>query len=113
MVLQIPIARPVRTYPFLSILIPLLIFALSFQNVAAVTSDLWPSMSNLLAAPRQLTGRTPTARIRDTRPSNHIQQESVAVCLHPTVCMVAIADISRHLSACRCPSAWMPSPWKR
>ncbi|KAJ5190734.1 ATPase AAA-type core [Penicillium cinerascens] len=53
-------------------------FPIARPNVAAVTSDLWPSMSSLLASPRQLTGRTPTAGIRDTRPSNPTQQESVA-----------------------------------
>lgn len=50
------------------------------QNVAAVTSDLWPSMSSLLAAPRQLTGRTPTTGIHDASSRNPIQQENVAVC---------------------------------
>lgn len=80
MAFQFPIAGPVRTIPFPFISDPLLTVVLSFQNVAAVTSDLWPSMSSLLAAPRQLTGRTPTAGIRDTRPSNPTQQKSVAVC---------------------------------
>ncbi|KAJ5086563.1 hypothetical protein NUU61_007870 [Penicillium alfredii] len=67
MAFQVSIPRPVRTTSrFLDQSLSLTRTMLH-QNVAAVTSDLWPSMSSLLAAPWKQSGRTPTASAEASR----------------------------------------------
>ncbi|KAJ5202656.1 ATPase AAA-type core [Penicillium cf. viridicatum] len=49
-------------------------------NVAAVTSDLWPSMYNVLAAPWRQTGRTPTIKLSESlqRSTNRQGNETIS-----------------------------------
>ena len=53
--------------------------AIYYQNIAAVTSELWPSMSNILAAPFRQIGRTPTAHISEPLQRSSGRPENVVV----------------------------------
>ncbi|KAJ6089789.1 hypothetical protein N7467_005005 [Penicillium canescens] len=58
-------------------------FQAPIPNIAAVTSELWPSMSNILAAPFRQIGRTPTAHVSEPlqrssgRPENVVTSQRV------------------------------------
>lgn len=76
MAFQVPIPRPVSNIPnfyryFLS-----LTAASSRQNVAAVTSDLWPS---ILVTPWKQAGRAPTSGIRDIHQTTPEQKTTAEV----------------------------------
>jgi hypothetical protein len=50
-----------------------------------VTSDLWPSMSNVLAAPfMRAAGRTPTGDVRGIRQQSSLSEQNVAVRIAPS-----------------------------
>lgn len=51
-------------------------------NMAAVTTDLWPSMSNLLATPWKQVGRTPAAGAHETTGRTPSQQQNVVTHAH-------------------------------
>ncbi|KAJ5920752.1 ATPase AAA-type core [Penicillium verhagenii] len=48
------------------------------QNIAAVTTDLWPSMSNLLAIPWKQVGRIPTTTPHETIQRTPSQEQNAA-----------------------------------
>ncbi|KAJ5380325.1 Mitochondrial inner membrane i-AAA protease supercomplex subunit YME1 [Penicillium cataractarum] len=94
-------------------------------SVAAVTSDLWPSMSNVLVAPfTRAAGRTPTGDVRGIRQQSSFSEQNVATsqrvslpeCLD-TVSLEALRAGLVHRSAPRGPSPmlsggttfWAPS----
>ncbi|KAJ5632541.1 hypothetical protein N7490_008880 [Penicillium lividum] len=51
-------------------------------NIAAVTTDLWPSMHNLLAVPWKQVGRTPAAGAHETIQRTPSQEQSLVVGIH-------------------------------
>lgn len=79
MAFQVPIPWPVRNFRLFHQHRSSLTAMRRLQNVAAVTSDLWPSMSSLLAAPWKQAGRAPMAGVRDTRQRDLKQENTVVV----------------------------------